>query len=136
MSAPAKTVSLLGHDVPLYDDMLFGEKKDLQRAQLRWAREGTGALEQNLDAARIILHYRLGAQLPAFDERKPFPFGEEALDAAVTELIAPFLEAQARMIRQRRVQLIAARSPAFTAELNQADAELANGSESSVSEKS
>lgn len=117
MLAP-KTVNLLGHDVPAYDQMLTGEVVELERLALRTKGEGLSAVEQNYETARILLHYRAGETLSPLDLTKPAAFDFAELEEAVVELCAPFFELQRKRAQNKRMRALDALSaPALQAQI-------------------
>lgn len=112
MTTPAKTIQVLGFDVPVLDVMLLGEAREIQTAKRRWEIDLAGPLQQSLETAEILIRHRLGKTMPVFDPYKPPPFDPVDLEQAVVSLVGPFLayEARASELRRARVKDAGART--------------------------
>lgn len=96
MSAPSKTIPILGFEIPLYEHMLTGEIMELEELMMSGDFIGT---KGDLNALGIIIRNRLDEPFDV-DTMLRQPIDMEELGAAVEQLTAPF----ARGVRARNAR--------------------------------
>lgn len=110
---PATTVRLLGYDVPLMDDMIFGETVDLEKAAKKAEAGLVSQLEQNFDAAAALVKHRLKKTFVLPSMHEPLPQDEADFDAAIRRLVRPFFKEQAARLQSKMGRRTAAQSPLY-----------------------